>query len=340
MTHLPLLTFVAGICLTLTAVANEPAPWSHRNFEDDAGVFRFAIIPDRGGGDYRGAFTNALRCADLMHPDFVMSVGDLINGFGGSVKGYRRQQDELTNFVSKVRAPFFYTVGNHDVCVNYPGLTNNYEISSAVWREHFGDQRYYSFVYRNCLFAVLDTMDACHEVKSPWRGMTDAQYAWLRKELAAHPDVRWTCLFMHHPAEWNTPAWQKLEKEVLVPRGKYTVFAGDVHSYFHVRRHGFNYYVLSVAGGVGCMAYRRKKAGEKTPPTLYGPEYGEMDHIMWVTMTAKGPEVVNLKLDGIFPGDYLNRATSKDDTQLYDLDYPPDPEALKQCERLRSKRKE
>ena len=60
-----------------------------------------------------------------------------------------------------------------------------------------------------------------------------------------------------------------------------------------------------------------------------------MDHITWVTMTKDGPEVVNLKLDGILPGDYLNRATSKDDTQLYDLDVPPDPEALKRCKELK-----
>ena len=60
-----------------------------------------------------------------------------------------------------------------------------------------------------------------------------------------------------------------------------------------------------------------------------------MDHITWVTMTKDGPEVVNLKLDGILPGDYLNRATSKDDTQLYDLDVPPDPKALERCKELK-----
>jgi hypothetical protein len=34
-----------------------------------------------------------------------------------------------------------------------------------------------------------------------------------------------------------------------------------------------------------------------------GPEYGEMDHIVWVTMTEKGPEVANILLDGIIPDD-------------------------------------
>ena len=295
-------------------------PWSHRNFQDEPGDFRFAIIPDRGGGDYRGAFTNALRCADLMHPEFVMSVGDLINGFAGSVEGFRRQQAELTNFVSRVRAPFFYTVGNHDINVAVPSAPKGFEISGQVWREHFGERTYYSFVYKNCLFLVLDTMDG--RGRDPKVGITSAQYGWIRKTLAENADVCWTCIFMHQPSEWNTVAWQALEKEALVPRGRYTVFAGDWHTYFHVRRYGFDYYILSVAGGVSNMHYRHKKKGEKTPQGLYGQEYGEMDHIMWVTMTANGPEVVNLKLDGVLPGNYLNRANSKDDTMLKAMDIP------------------
>ena len=307
-------------------------PWSHLNYQNDAQDFRFAIIPDRGGGDCRGAFTNALRCADLMHPDFVMSVGDLINGFAGSAQGYRRQQGQLTNFVSKVRAPFFYVVGNHDICVNTSSQTNAYELSRAAWHEHFGERTYYSFVYKNCLFVVLDTMDGRDSFKKTV-GMSAEQHAWLRQTLAEHKDVRWTCLFLHCPDEWDTAEWKKLETEVLVPRGRYTVFAGDWHTYFHVKRHGFDYYVLSVAGGVSGMAWSH---GEKELDKLYGQEYGEMDHITWVTMTANGPEVVNLKLDGILPGDYLNRATSKDDTCLRVMDVPPDPKAVQRCRELKA----
>ena len=309
-------------------------PWSHLDYQDDARNFRFAIIPDRGGGDYRGAFTNALRCADMMHPDFVMSVGDLINGFAGSAAGFRRQQDQLTNFVSKVRAPFFYVVGNHDICVNISSQTNAYALSRAAWHEHYGKESYYSFVYKDCLFAVLDTMDGRDSFRKSV-GMSPEQHDWLRRTLSERKDVRWTCIFMHCPDEWNTSEWKKLETEVLVPRGRYTVFAGDWHTYFHVKRYGFDYYILSVAGGVSGMAYSHKKKDEPTPEKLYGQEYGEMDHITWVTMTADGPEVVNLKLDGILPGDYLNRATSKDDTCLHVMDIPPDPKAVQRCKELK-----
>ena len=325
--------FVAGVCLA--AGETGPAPWSHRNFQDDPGDFRFAIVPDRGGGDYRGAFTNALRCADLMHPAFVMTVGDLINGFAGSLDGFRRQQGELTNFVSKVRAPFFYTVGNHDININVPPKhPDSHALSSRVWHEHFGPKTYYSFTYKGCLFLVLDTMEGKGREKKV--GITPEQYAWARETLAKNADARWTFLFMHQPGEWSTAAWLAFEQETLASR-KYTVFAGDWHTYFHVRRHGRDYYILSVAGGVSNMAYHHKKKGERTPSHLYGQEYGEMDHITWVTMTANGPEVVNLRLDGILPGDYLDRGNSKDDTMLTVMDIPPDPKVVERCRALKEK---
>ena len=55
-------------------------PWTHLNYQDAPGDFRFAIVPDRTGGDYRGAFTNALAKVNLMHPEFTITVGDLIQG--------------------------------------------------------------------------------------------------------------------------------------------------------------------------------------------------------------------------------------------------------------------
>ena len=66
--------------VALSASAETTNPWSHLDFQDDPGDFRFAIVPDRGGGDYRGAFTNALECCNRMHPAFVTSDGpDVVN---------------------------------------------------------------------------------------------------------------------------------------------------------------------------------------------------------------------------------------------------------------------
>ena len=334
-----LAALVSAVSLASVA-AGEKHPWTHLNFQNDPDDFRFAIVPDRSGGDYRGAFTNALRCVNLMHPDFVMSVGDLIEGFAGDANGFRRQQDELTNMVSRVRAPFFYVIGNHDINRPTEWAPNGKKISEQVWKEYFGDQTYHSFVYKNCLFLVLNTQDGREDAPHYQVGMLPKQYEWVRKTLAKHKDVRWTFFFMHHPIEWKRDSWQRLEKEVLSQR-KYTVFAGDWHCYFHVKRNGRNYYILSVAGGVCGWYNNHKEPNAPTSPKVAGPEYGEMDHITWVTMTADGPEVVNLCLDGILPGDYLNRATSKDDfyiTDEFQVEEPPDPKAEATRCRLRAEK--
>ena len=60
-THSAFVAACVFSCL-FSAVAQgaEPRPWTHLNFQNDPDDFQFAIVPDRTGGDYRGAFTNAL----------------------------------------------------------------------------------------------------------------------------------------------------------------------------------------------------------------------------------------------------------------------------------------
>lgn len=321
-----------------------PHPWTHLNYQNDPDDFQFAIVPDRTGGDYRSAFTNVLAKVNMMHPEFVITIGDLVDGMtmqdvnaGRSVSEVHRiQQVELTNMTAKVSAPFFTVVGNHDIGRSrpYPScFARSNEESAAVWKEFYGEDTYYSFVYRNVLFVCLNTMEGRGAGKKQV-GITDRQYAWFKKTLDAHADVRWTMVFMHQPAEWLTKAWFKFEKDELAKR-PYTVFAGDWHTYLHARRHGRDYYVLSVAGGGSCMNARKSR---KERTQLKGPAYGEMDHITWVTMTPKGPDVVNLMLDGILPGDYLSQRNTLCSKYTDALDYPADPVAAARLAKFKAQK--
>ena len=336
-------TFIAVISLaallTGSAMA-EPKPWTHLNYQNNPDDFQFAIVPDRTGGDYRGAFTNALAKVNMMHPEFVITVGDLVEGMtmpdinaGRSVDGIKRaQQVELTNMTAKVEAPFFTVVGNHDISRSRTASSRANETSTAMWREFFGENTYYAFMYKNVLFVCLNTMDGRHGPPEKQSGISAAQYAWLRKTLDEHVDARWTMIFMHQPSEWLTDAWFKLETEALTKRN-YTVFAGDWHTYMHAKRHGRDYYVLSVAGGGSCHnAY----GSEDRRAALMGREYGEMDHITWVTMTPHGPDVVNLTLDGILPGDFLSQRTTRNTKYTDPIDYPADAATKARLERVRA----
>lgn len=323
-------TITAAI-LGMFAVALPAAdrkPWTHLNFQDDPEDFRFAIVPDRTGGDFRGAFTNALNCVNLMRPEFVMTVGDLVRGVTTPDR-LRKQQTELTNLASKVIAPFFYVVGNHDISRSRPEYPRHHEESSKVWREFFGDKTYYSFTYKRCLFMALDTMSG-RDSRPKQCAITPEQLDWIRKTLKENADVRWTFIFMHQPSIWGSTLWRRIEREDLAGR-KYTVFAGDWHEYLHVKRHGRDHYILSVAGG--CSA-----GNTKDRTKLMGVEYGEFDHITWVTMQKDGPTVVNLKLDGIIPGDYLTQATTKSEVPHPVIGAPMDPKVVEKMKALKAKK--
>ena len=304
-------------------------PWTHQNFLDDPGEFSFAIIPDRTGGDHRGAWTNALAKVNLLRPEFVMSIGDIIPGSWHANGKVRRQWQELKTMLSRVEPPFYSVVGNHDLEAppkEDMGVFNGanvhpHEDAKRMWQE-FNGPEYYSFVHKDVLFVCLNSMDSTNVV-----GMGRKQCDWFRRTLEDHQDVRWTFVFMHAPKMWTLDEWIRLEDEVLSKR-KYTVFAGDWHSYMHVRRLGRDYYVLSVAGGASSMHSREYDLREK----LEGVQFGEMDHLTWVTMTKDGPRVANICLDGILPGDYLNLLTTRSTKPNMALDRPVLPGSL---ERIR-----
>ncbi len=90
---------------------------------------------------------------------------------------------------------------------------------------------------------------------------------------------------------WSPPDrpkndWLKVEK--LLAGRNYTVFAGHVHQYQKFVRQGQNHYMLATTGGASLMR---------------GVEYGEFDHIVWVTMKKEGPVLANMLLNGILRED-------------------------------------
>ncbi len=258
-------------------VQTEQKPWTHLNFQDDPDHFQFAIVSDNTGGMRPGVFESAVVKLNMLRPEFVMSVGDLIEGYTDNRRQIDKEWDEFNGAANELQMPFFYVPGNHDIS----NLT-----MQADWEERYG-VRYYSFVYKDVLFLMLDTDDA--EGGTAWFEMTEEQEAYLLQKLEEHTDVRWTLFFMHHPM-W-TQEDNKLEaiEEKLKESGRgYTMFAGHEHRYMSEMRKGREYYTLATTGG-----------GSR----LRGPRFGEFDHITWVTMTDEGPVMANLWLDGILDMD-------------------------------------
>lgn len=245
-------------------------PWNHLDFRNDPNAFQFAIVSDRAGGIRAGVFEKAVGKLNLLQPEFVMSVGDLIEGYSTDAADVNRQWDEFQGIIRGLEMPFFYVPGNHD---------HSNPVQAAIWRERFG-LSHHSFVYRDVLFLCLNAQDGTtHRI-------SEAQVQWARDTLSAHPDARWTLVFLHTPL-WeeeytDKSGWPAIE--AALQGRKYTVFAGHYHDYLRRVRHDSRYYILATTGGGSA---------------LRGPAYGEFDQVAWVTMTNQGPLVANLLLDGI-----------------------------------------
>lgn len=266
------------------AVKAEPGanPWTGLDVNNDPDRFQFAIMADRGGGIRPGVFERAVTAVNRMQPEFVMCVGDLIEGNPDTEAGLDAQYDEFEKIAAGFEMPFFYTAGNHDVGGDSPVAP----IKPAKWRERHG-RSYYHFVYRDVLFLVLNSED-------PTEGrLSEAQREYFRGVLAKNRDVRWTLLFFHKPlwtGQWG-PDWKAMET-LLVDR-PYTVFAGHTHNYLKYVRDGRSHYVLPTTGGSS---------------KLRGPAEGEFDELVWITMTDEGPRVANILLDGLLPDDIRTAA--------------------------------
>jgi len=291
-----LLLFVAAIGLTAAAVTlsrtqiapspeaapglqvavEDRNPWSHLRLNNNPDEFRFAIVSDRTGGHRSRVFSQAVEQLNLLQPEFVLSVGDLIEGYSDNRTNVENQWREFQSYACKLQMPFFYVPGNHDIANSFQG---------KVWQEKFG-RNHYHFVYRNVLFLILNSED------SPGKAglVGEEQLADVRKALDDNKGVRWTIVAVHQPL-WSNPDVAKngwLDVEKALAGRSYTVFAGHIHRFRKFVRQGQNYYQLATTGGAS---------------RVRGVRYGEFDQFAWVTMKKDGPVIANILLDGVYDAD-------------------------------------
>jgi len=254
-------------------------PWTGLDFYNDPSNFQFALVSDNTGGMRPGIFEKGIEKLNLMLPEFVLSVGDLIQGYTEDTAQIKMEWEEFNQKVDKLKVPFFYLPGNHDI-------TNL--VMQKEWEDRFG-RRYYSFTYKDVLFVILDSND------DDDYSLTEDQTNFAIDALNENPNVRWTFVLVHHPI-WKYDTGGRFEKiESAMASRKHTVIAGHEHRYQHIERKQSNYYVLGTTGG---------------GTALRGDRFGEFDHIVWVTMSDQGPVMANLKLDGILSHDITNAETA------------------------------
>lgn len=221
---------ILDLCLLAGCQQEIPGakPWTSEEFQNDPDEFPFAVIGDRtGGANVQHTFALAMGQLNLLQPEFVINVGDLIEGYSEDKDEINQIWDEADDLTARPRMPFFRTRGNHDV--------SNPE-AKEVWAERYGPN-YYHFRYRGVLFMVLDSEEDPRP--QPPDDMKEQIKLYKRLQVEDPPEARKmlaefmkseAIVFLHEPCWENPSASFKAIEEGLQDR-KYTFIAGHLHYY-------------------------------------------------------------------------------------------------------------
>jgi len=226
-------------------------------------VFHFVVFGDRTGGPAEGikVLAQAVEDSNLLDPDLVMTVGDLVNGYN-QTDVWMKQMNEFQATMGKLKMPWFPVAGNHDIYWRKDPKTpeskppreheDNYE-------KHFGPLWYW-FEHKNTGFLVLfsDEGDPDGRERSfsdpDQQQISRTQLNWIAAELEKMKHLQHVFVFLHHPFWWGEryPGnnWDEVHR-LLVNNGNVrAVFAGHIHQMrYDGVRDGIGYYALATTGG-------------------------------------------------------------------------------------------
>ncbi|MGI8958475.1 MAG: metallophosphoesterase family protein [Bryobacteraceae bacterium] len=196
--------------------------------------FHFVILGDRTGGAAPGVYEEAWRETDRDHPDFVISVGDTIEG-GNDLNADAEWQQIMHTLAPYRHYRLFLTPGNHDVWS---------EASAQAFEKYSKRPLHYSFDYQQAHFTVLDNSRSDR--------MPAEELAYLQKDLQVHEKQPVKFIFSHRPS-WILQAvlgnphfpMQRLAKQY----GVNYVIAGHVHEMLHFQLDGATYLSIASSGG-------------------------------------------------------------------------------------------
>ncbi|GAA3406110.1 metallophosphoesterase family protein [Paenibacillus hodogayensis] len=284
-------------------------PWFGEPMAPQGEDFSFVILGDRTGAAVPGVFEQALALTKRLRPDFVVSVGDLVEGYWTSEAEAHEEWDVVDALIRDLNIPFFQTVGNHD----FAG-----ETMVKVWRERKG-LTYYAIRVREVLFLISNTESGEHSLpenilislqemnrmirrephrytealneymeESGWTppanvedyiigSIEDAQIDFFEKLLRENEDVRWTFVVMHQPL-WKKEYASFKRLQTLLAGRKHTIFAGHLHFLEATNVEGSLYIQVGKSGGSGLRDSHR---------------------VLWVRMRDGVPHFLPIKLDGV-----------------------------------------
>ncbi|MCP4837311.1 MAG: hypothetical protein GY895_21405 [Phycisphaera sp.] len=249
-----------------------------------------AILPDRTTGEDWGLphLDRAVTDLNLLRPDAVFCVGDLVQGYTRDPGTWDREVDEYLAIMDRLDAAFWPTAGNHDV------ISGNRDAGDRTfadrYRERFGPLHYAVELEHGTIVVLFsdENLDG-GEVD-----ISEAQVEWLEGVLGGADPARPIVLLMHRPLwRYEQVDWANRVHPMLARHGVDAVVAGHFHALHRDEDlDGVEYHLLGVCGG----------AIDQHPLT------GQFNHL---TLLDLGPEdevhIRHLPSGVMLPDDFVRR---------------------------------
>ncbi len=196
--------------------------------------FRFSIIGDRTGGAQPQIYGRIWREVDLLHPDFVINVGDTIEG--GNDQRAQIEWDAMHPIFERYKHyPLYFTAGNHDVWN---------DSSRRIYEKESGRATFYSFDYQQTHFTVLDN--------SRVNELTKDQLDFLSADLEANKEKSPKIVLFHRPF-WivylKFKSGEFALHQLAAKYGVSAVISGHGHQFVRLVRDGIVYMEVGSSGG-------------------------------------------------------------------------------------------
>ena len=234
-----LVAVLVGMCWAAEGTATQPAAqdlaasvgkahYLPKDYKPVGQRVQFLVFGDRNGDEDARLTGPAFDLANALHPEFVLSVGDQIEGYVEEAGKFPPEEIARRNrqmwsvydaYVSRLAVPYFYAVGNHDM----------WNKSAAAIYDELHGPTYYSFDYKGIHVIALNSEEQKH-VSEAGGALGETQINWLKADLERNKDASLTVIAMHNPL-WTGTGKGWVPVEPLLAGRNCIVFAGHLHTY-------------------------------------------------------------------------------------------------------------
>jgi predicted phosphodiesterase len=250
--------------------------------------FRFSIMGDRTGSAQPQIYGRVWREVDLLHPDFVINVGDTIQG-GVDEIAEDEWRDLRPIWQRYSHYPLYFTAGNHDVFS---------DTSRQIYERESRRPSFYSFDYQEAHFTVLDN--------SRTSDLAPDQLDFLRRDLEQNKGKRPKFIFFHRPY-WITLLisgnTQFPLHQIAKQHGVEHVISGHGHQFVRIVRDGIAYMEVGSSGGTMEAALKRG----------HGFREGRFYHHVWGHVKGSKVSLTVKEIDGAKGAGRMFRAEEWDE---------------------------